>query len=293
VALIAYLLVPVPYALLAGPLAGFLLLGRPATARERIWSAAALLAAAASFSLGPTSLAQDVIRAGTGLFIGATLTFAAVGRFGTLGRAMASGLVAAGLLLLGGSGVGLEWPLVFQALRTQLLDAVNTVNALAPLPEAQLRDLRAGAEWMARLYPAIAVLGAVAGGALASTVAARVATRPPVAAPGSFTGFRFNDHLIWGAVITLGAALLPLSRPALLVVSNLLVVWVGLYAARGIAVVAALAGRWPTGFRIGLFLTAVLLLPYALGGALVMGLADTWLDFRRTLSPPASPGDTP
>jgi hypothetical protein len=185
----------------------------------------------------------------------------------------------------------MDWAQVEAALAAQLRQAVDLVHAVAPLSAAQREDLHAAAEWTARLYPGLAILGALAGGSLASGLAYYVSAAPVGPPPAAFRDFRFSDQLVWLAIAALAGLLLPLSPGWRDLVGNVLVVLGGLYAARGVAVFLALAGRWPLGLRIALFLSAVLLLPYAVGGVLVMGLADTWLDARRVLSPPP-PGGT-
>jgi hypothetical protein len=63
-----------------------------------------------------------------------------------------------------------------------------------------------------------------------------------------------------------------------------------LYAARGLAVVLTQAGgiAGPVGAVLGII--AVFLLPFVVGGLTLLGLADTWLDFRRRLSTPSTGG---
>jgi Predicted membrane protein (DUF2232) len=270
-----------------------LLLSRPDTARARIWLAAALLATATSLAVGPRTAAQDLVSAGALVFTGVMVGLAAFVRLSALPRAGLAAMITGLVLLIGAAAVGLEWSAVYLGLRTQFLDAVNVVHALAPLPATQLRDLQTGAEWMARIYPGIAILGALAAGVLATAVVTRVANHPAVPSPGRFVDFRFNDHLVWGAVATLAVALLPLPTQGDMAIANVLVVWAGLYIARGTAVFLTIAGRWPPLLRVALVLGAVVLLPYALGAALVMGLADTWFDFRRLLAPPSPGGPIP
>jgi len=142
---------------------------------------------------------------------------------------------------------------------------------------------------MASVYPGVAVLGAIAGGALASALAWYITDGRSGQEPRPFREFRFNDHLIWGAIVTLALVLLPLPAPVSDFVANAMVVWIGLYVARGAAVVGHMSGRWLLPLRISLAIAALLLLPYALGGLLLLGLADTWLDFRRA-DPPATQG---
>ena len=65
---------------------------------------------------------------------------------------------------------------------------------------------------------------------------------------------------------------------------------VTLYAARGLAVVGAGAGRLPRVTTAFVTVVALFLLPFVLGGLTLLGLADTWLDFRRRPASPATGG---
>jgi hypothetical protein len=66
--------------------------------------------------------------------------------------------------------------------------------------------------------------------------------------------------------------------------SNLLLVWSVLYASRGLAVFSAGSQRVPRPVLITLGFVAMFLLPFVLGGLTLLGLVDTWLDFRRRLA---------
>jgi hypothetical protein len=70
--------------------------------------------------------------------------------------------------------------------------------------------------------------------------------------------------------------------------SNLLLVWSVLYAVRGLAVFSAGSRRVPGPVLATLSLVAMFLLPFVLGGLTLLGLADTWLDFRRRLAASAT-----
>ena len=65
---------------------------------------------------------------------------------------------------------------------------------------------------------------------------------------------------------------------------------VGLYALRGSAVLATALRYAPRLFVVMLVVGALFLLPFAVGGLALLGLADTWLDFRRRMAPPTSGG---
>jgi hypothetical protein len=87
--------------------------------------------------------------------------------------------------------------------------------------------------------------------------------------------------------------LAPLPPDGRTLAANLLVFWAGLYAVRGLAVVAAVLARAPAGVKAVLALLAVAVNPIAFGVCLALGLADTWLDIRRRLPPSAPEGASP
>jgi hypothetical protein len=61
-------------------------------------------------------------------------------------------------------------------------------------------------------------------------------------------------------------------------------VWGFLYAVRGLAVFSVGSRRVPGHVIATLTLLAMFLLPFVFGGLTLLGLADTWLDFRRRLT---------
>ena len=278
--------------MVAGPLAGLLLLARPGSWRERWWLVAAITIAVISFALGDHNPAGDLIRAAGLIFTGTLVVQAAWGKATALMQSAAaagfSAVVVAGLARFN----GLDWQGFRLALETQLRTATSLILDGSSLPAAQREGVEAAIGYLARLYPGIAVVCSVVGGVLALAVAHRIARHPIGPLPGTFSAFRFNDQLIWGAVATFALAMIGLGAPGGDLVANLVVVWVGLYGFRGAAVVATAAQRWNPWLRAALFLSAVLLLPYAMGAALLLGLADTWLDFRRALTPPNPGGRT-
>ena len=143
---------------------------------------------------------------------------------------------------------------------------------------------------LARLMPGLLALQALAGTALASWWHHRVASSPLGPPPAAFREFRFNDHLIWGAIFGLGLLLVPLPTEGRAAAANFLIVWVGLYAARGVAIVATVLGAAPGSLKLLAAGLAILLAPVALGAAVTLGLADTWLDIRGRLRPPVPGG---
>jgi hypothetical protein len=89
-------------------------------------------------------------------------------------------------------------------------------------------------------------------------------------------------------VISLAVLLIPRGQwyPGLdQLASNVLLVSLTLYALRGAAVFRAGAGRaTPIGLALYTLLT-ILMFAFVASGLTLLGLADTWLDFRRRMAP--------
>jgi hypothetical protein len=147
-----------------------------------------------------------------------------------------------------------------------------------------LADLSTMTDTVSTLFPGLLALAAIGGLRLAWTWYHRIAERPIGPAPAPFLAFSFNDQIVWGLVAGVALSLVPV--PAAQVVgANLVLVWAALYAVRGLAVFAALASRVPGPVLLALGVVTLLLLPFVLGGLTLLGLADTWLDFRRRQTP--------
>jgi uncharacterized protein YybS (DUF2232 family) len=155
-------------------------------------------------------------------------------------------------------------------------------------PEGFLSQMSTLVRTMAAFYPALLALASMAGLRLAWIWHHRIARHPLGSPPERFTAFQFSDQLVWGWVIGLALCLLPLPPFAREVGTNLLLVWAVLYAVRGLAVFFAGSKRVPGAVIATLTLIAMFLLPFVLGGLTLLGLADTWLDFRRRLTASAT-----
>jgi hypothetical protein len=147
-----------------------------------------------------------------------------------------------------------------------------------------LDEMSAMARTIGSLYPALLILASLAGLRLAWSWHHRIAQRPLGPAPAGFASFEFSDQLVWGWVVGLALSLLPLPTVWAAVGANVLMVWAFLYAARGLAVFSAGSRRVPGHVIATLTLVAMFLLPFVIGGLTLLGLADTWLDFRRRLT---------
>lgn len=280
-----YLLVAPPM-FVFGPLVGLLLLSRPATLREWVW-----VAAATSWSLLWLSeaggLSGQFVRAAAVLVSGSYLALTVWRPSNQLSRCLAA-TAGAGIALGGWMiGLGVRWTELRQSIQLDLAEIDRLARAqwsgMSGATEA-LADLAGMADTLSLLYPGLLALAAIAGLRLAWSWYHRIAERPIGPAPAPFAAFSFNDQMVWGLVI--GVALLLLPLPGVRVIGdNLVLVWAALYAVRGMAVFAAVAGRVPAPVLVALAAVTLLLLPFVLGGLTLLGLADTWLDFRRRLTP--------
>jgi uncharacterized protein YybS (DUF2232 family) len=143
---------------------------------------------------------------------------------------------------------------------------------------------------VSQVYPALLALAGIAGLRLAWSWYHRLAVNPLGAPPAPFRSFTFSDQLVWGWVLAVALALVPVPEPWRMAGANLLLVLGVLYAARGLAVVLTQAGGVAGPVAAVLGFIAVFLLPFVVGGLTLLGLADTWLDFRRRLSTPSTGG---
>lgn len=293
--LVGFLLLAPPLYLL-GPFALLTLVSRPRSTRELFWLVAAGVGVAATLAGGP-GLVPQLIRA-SGL--SASLVFVAVslrGSLPVLPRALIAVAVSAVGVGVWVSLMGLGWSDLERAF-AEVMRATYQAWAAATGPEGGrsaealtfLQQLQDVAPRAARLVPGLLSLEAIAGCALAWAWHHRIATSPRGRPPAPFRQFRFNDHLVWGAILTLGLMLLPLPPLARTLAANLLIVWAGLYVARGFAIITAILAPAPSPLKVIAAGLAFLLAPFTPGVCVVVGLADTWLDFRGRFMPPAPGG---
>ncbi|HEY5940694.1 MAG TPA: DUF2232 domain-containing protein [Gemmatimonadales bacterium] len=288
-ALASYLMLAPPV-LLFGPLAGLLLLARPSTLREWLWIAGAGTWCAVWLNQ-PGGLAAQFARAGavllTGTFVALTL-WRPSSRFS---RSLTATALAGAALVIWMWHLGLEWGEIQRAVEHNLWTSnrefIARVGDVARSPgtEGMLDEMSSAVRTIGSIYPALMILGSIAGLRLAWTWHHRIARRPIGQPPARFTAFQFSDQLVWGWVLGLALCLLPLPGAWPLAGANLLFVWAVLYAVRGLAVFSAGSGRVPGPVLATLTIIAMFLLPFVAAGLTLLGLADTWLDFRRRLVP--------
>jgi hypothetical protein len=287
--LLGYLLVAPPV-LLFGPLAGLLLLARPHSFREWIWLIGTLGGSAIWLNQS-SGLAGQFTRAGAVLLTGAFLALTVWRPTARFSRALTTTAIAAVALVLWMRHLGLGWSEVQRAVERDLWTYNQEFlsrlgQGTSQYPDGFLDQIASTVRSIGMFYPALLALAALAGLRLAWSWHHRIARHPLGPRPERFTSFEFSDQLVWGWVVGLALCLLPFPEVAQTAGANLLLVWAVLYAVRGLAVFFAGSRRVPALVLATITLVAMFLLPFVLGGLTLLGLADTWLDFRRRL--PAS-----
>jgi predicted membrane protein DUF2232 len=290
-ALAGYVLLAPPV-FVFGPLAGLLLVSRPGTIRE--W---AYLLVAGAWSLlwlqEVGGLGAQVTRAGAVLLIGSFLALTLWQPSNGVGRALAATAGAGAALLVWMRGLGIGWTQLVSGVdhdlsvyQTSIRDQWRSAGAPQELIDQSVALMHSASQ----LYPGLLAIAGIAGLRLAWAWYHRVAARPLGTPPAPFQTFVFNDQLVWGWVAAAGLVLIPVPEPWRLLGANLLLVLGVLYAARGLAIVVTQSRGIAGPVGAVLTLVAMLVLPFVVGGLTLLGLADTWLDFRRRLSTPATGG---
>ncbi len=285
-----------PLALAALPLAVLLLASSPRTRGETV-TAGIAAGFSAWWLLQPGDPPDQMVRAAavfaTAIFAVATFRT----RLSVIHRGMAavSGAAAGVVVLLAALGTSwgeLHWWVARRAGYTARMLVGQMWSAAPgdiaePAPET-LQQLEAWlgtvVQFLSDFHPGVTALQLLAGLALATAVYQRVARDPAGVPLRRLREFRFSEHLGWALVVPLIVVLVPKLAALKLTAANVLLVSATLYALRGAAV--AVFGLHLLGAG-GAFLTAflavilLLVLPAALGGAIVLGVLDAGLDLRR------------
>jgi hypothetical protein len=138
----------------------------------------------------------------------------------------------------------------------------------------------------AALYPAGLAVLALAGARLSWAWYQRIAHAPLLPDAPRFREFRFNDQVIWLLLAAIALSLLAPTRGIGLASGNALVVVATLYAVRGTAIARTALLRASPLFILLLLLIMLPLFTVVPVGLTLLGIADTWLDFRRRMAPP-------
>jgi hypothetical protein len=282
--------------LFLGPLAGLLLMTPPRTRREWLWAAIMLAGFAASLA-GPQSIDMQIIRVtaisfAVGVMIVTHLRIASL-----FNRAAIAATAATIGTIAWFTSMGLHYTALRDELLTSGWDAYRTLftdlpATLPPADSALASTASAAATFSAQLaqwlrlvvefYPGLLIVSGLVGAWLAWIWYVRIVRTSLVPPPRPFREFTFNDHLIW-APLAAGALALFVHGPlADLATGNALFVFGIVYSARGLAVTLTAVHAAPAGFKAVLLVISVFMLPLFL----VVGVADTWVDFRRRMAPP-------
>ncbi len=274
-----------------GPLAGLLLASRPGTFREWSWVGITGLWIGLTL-LEPGGIATQMMRAWALFVTGAFVLVMLPGRRTPVAGALLASVFAFGAATAWAWSLGTRWRDIQLAVAhsgwefcRQLMGQTGAGGAIAAERLASMQvyvdALADGVAVMAELFPALLVLTALPGLALAWNWYHRLASQPAGAPAARFAEFRFTDHLVWLVVAALAVFLLPLPPMAQAVGGNLALVTGGLYAARGAAVLWGSIEAFPLLVVIIILAGVLFILPVAMGGCFAIGLADTWVDFRR------------
>ncbi len=292
--LLGYLLIAPPV-LLFGPLAGLLLLSRPSTAREWLWIFATgiwsiLWLNQAGDLAGQSARAFAVLLTGT--YLALTVWKPSAGFSRVLATAALASITMVVWMWHFDVGLSEVQRAVEHDLWTHNRELVMRLQQTAPQTGALrlLDEISSMVRTVGTFYPALLTLAGLGGLRLAWAWHHRIARRPIGPPPPRFAEFEFTDQLVWGWVVGLAWCLLPLPPVWRSLGANLLMVWAVLYAIRGLAVFSAGSKRVPTPIIATVTVVAMFLLPFVIGGLTLLGLADTWLDFRRRLSASATGG---
>lgn len=291
---------PVMTAYLVGPLALLVAGSRPRGRRAWFWLVA-LTFWLALWASQPSTLLEGLVRASAVVASGVGVLWLVLGRGSVSARALeGTAATVLGTTVLAWS-TGIRWRDVELAVVQQGAAAQRVLaDALAggghqPGPDAlaALQAVGEGIRSTAPFFPGILALVLFAGLCVAALLAPRITGRAVAPIPGRFEEFRFSDHLVWSVILGLIGVLFAGETPAAGPAASLLAFGVGLYALRGLAVLATALRPAPRAFVVLLAVGAIFLLPFAVGGLTLLGLADNWVDFRRRAAPPSPGGVSP
>ena len=156
-------------------------------------------------------------------------------------------------------------------------------SSAALMTLSTIKVIHAGAVAATGVFPALLGLESLLVLALAWALFHRL-SRVRIGVPlAPLREFRFNDQLVWGVLLGATALVLPTLDMFRAVGWNLLLFFGGLYAVRGLGVLAWFLSPG----RLLVTVLVLLLFMFPLLGALAfgLGLGDTWLDWRNRARP--------
>lgn len=159
------------------------------------------------------------------------------------------------------------------------LDAMAVLrDGQAPSP-ALVSAIWRTVEAQVHVFPALLAIETLAALGVAWWLYVRLA-RGSDGGLGPVAEFRFNDHLVWVMIVGLVLLSARLGDGAARVGANLAVFMAGLYALRGFAVGLGVSGGISFFGYAMIALGFVFMAPAVIAFAVLLGVADTWLDLR-------------
>jgi len=165
-----------------------------------------------------------------------------------------------------------EWKAMF--------DQSPALQRLSADSEAQLLAIP---KWSTMLVPALLAFESLAALALGWALYHRMSEVAIGPALGKLRDFRFNDQLVWGVAVGASIFLLKAFADGKVAGLNLLVFFGFLYVIRGMGILT-----WMTrgaALKAMLIVAAIFAWPLMAALAFIIGLGDTWLDWRSRAQP--------
>lgn len=156
-----------------------------------------------------------------------------------------------------------------------MIEGSATLRNLSKESELQLAAIP---KWSTLLMPALLALESLAALALGWAFYHRMSDVAIGPALGKLRDFRFNDQLVWGVAVGASVYLLKAFAEGKTAGLNLLVFFGFLYVLRGMGILAWMSRS--TALKFMLIVAAVFAWPIMTALAFVIGLGDTWLDWR-------------
>jgi len=218
-----------------------------------------------------------------GAFVGITIlapTWRLTSR--TLTAVATSTMVWAGLFAVRANAwASIDWSVTDRlragfATWTEALVVLREGEALPPVVASAIYQTL---ELQTAVFPAMVGLESMAALAVSWWLYSRLAQKGDVAL-GPVSRFAFNDHLVWLLIAGLALLASQLGDTVTRLGANLAVFMGALYALRGAGVVLFVSGGLSL-FSYAMFALGLLFAPpVVLGFAVIIGMADTWLDLR-------------
>lgn len=237
----------------------------------------------------PGGLADQTVRA---WLVIAALTFVPLvlaRRLAPMDAALVAVLVAAVAVLVWFALYRLAPSAPLREVQRELHSAYRQVGDLSRLDRDEVN--RASALADAVLIPALPAVMMLIGlsGLLTAWRWYHILAAAPVGSPPPpFREFAFSDHVVWVLVAGLAGVVAQFQGgvpDAALWPANLLLFSGVLYATRGAAVVRWRTGAWSGPVLLVAAIAVLFLWPFLFTALFGIGLADTWLDFRRPPAP--------